>query len=364
MNNSLFIRYLSQEAQLQAGCFDMPNAISVIEKVMIAYTNGRVLYPDKTVQIFDEKLQSRINILPATLLDEGVCGEKWISVFPDNPRRFGSQNQSAVILLSSLETGYPIVFLEGMLCSAIRTAAVSAVAAKYLARPDSAEIGFIGAGEMAKMHFIALKTVLPQLRVCRLSSRTGTREQEFIRQLSPHYPDVQFLSCGRDHEKAIAGADVIVTAISGQEPVLHGAWCKKGTFYTHVGGWEDDEETVFKADKIVCDSWHHLRTRGSPTLTRLYQAGKIHDRDIHGDLPDIVAGRIPGREREDEFIYFNAVGLSYVDVAMGWNFYRRAQDFAVTLPLQQQSIFDHNLESTGTSGVFRLRETTQEGYIC
>lgn len=357
MKNELFIRYLSQEDLLRAGCFDIPNAMDVVEKVLTAYENGRVLYPDKTVQIFDEAVQSRINILPATLLDEKVCGAKWISVFPANPRRFGCQNQSAVILLSSLETGYPIALLEGMLCSSIRTAAVSAVAARYLARPDSAEIGLLGAGEMARMHFVALKTALPGLRVCRVASRRSATERDFLEHIAPFYPDVEFVLCQGGYEKAATGADVIVTAISGQEPVLHGAWCKPGAFYTHVGGWEDDDETVFRADKIVCDSWHHLRSRGSPTLTRLYQAGKLHDGDIYGDLPKIVTGKLPGRESDREFIYFNAVGLSYVDVALGYDFFKRAGHLAAVLPLQREGIFDHPLENTGEPGRFRLKRS-------
>ena len=354
MKNELFIKYLSQEDQLQAGCFDMPNAVSVVENVLRAYENGRVLYPDKTVQIFDQAVQSRINILPATLLDEGVCGAKWISVFPNNPKLLGLQNQSAVILLSSLETGYPIALLEGMLCSSIRTAAVSAVAAKYLARPDSVQIGFLGAGEMARMHFVALKAVLPSLRICRVSSRTEATERDFIDHIAPFYPDVQFIPCKGDYEQAATGSDVLVTAISGQEPVLRGAWCKKGAFYTHVGGWEDDDETVYRADKIVCDSWYHLRHRGSPTLTRLYQAGKLRDEDIYGDLSKIAAGLLPGRESEEEFIYFNAVGLSYVDVALGYDFFRRSEHLAAVLPLQRTGIFDHPLEPAGP-GVFRLK---------
>ena len=357
MKNELFIKYLSQEDQLRAGCFDIENAVQVVEKVLLAYENGRVLYPDKTVQIFDEATQSRINILPATLLDEKVCGAKWISVFPANPQRFGIQNQSAVILLSSLETGYPIALMEAMLCSSIRTAAVSAVAAKHLARPDSTEIGLLGAGEMARMHFVALKTVLPELRVCRVASRTEATEQDFIAHIAPLYPEVEFIPCRSDYERAASGADVIVTAISGQEPVLRGAWCKKGAFYTHVGGREDDDETVFRADKIVCDNWHHLKQRGSPTLTRLYQTGKLRDEDIYGDLSRIVAGKLPGRESGEEFIYFNAVGLSYVDVALGHDFFKRAESQATVLPLQQRGIFDHPLENDGAPGRFRLRES-------
>ncbi len=357
MTNEMYIKYLSQEDQLRAGCFDIPRAMDVVEKVLAAYANGRVLYPDKTVQIFDEAIQSRINILPATLLDEQVCGAKWISVFPANPQRFGLQNQSAVILLSSLRTGHPIALIEAMLCSSIRTACVSAVAAKYLARPDSAEIGLLGAGEMARMHFVALKSALPQLRVCRVASRTDATEQAFLDHIAPLYPDVQFVPCHGDYERAAVGADVLVTAISGQDPVLRGAWCKKGAFYTHVGGREDDDETVFRADKIVCDNWYHLKHRGSPTLTRLYQAGRLQDGDIYGDLADIVTGKLPGRQSPEEFIYFNAVGLSYVDVAMGWDFFQRAEKYAAVLPLQRAGIFDHALESAGTPGVFRLKES-------
>lgn len=352
MHQKLNIKYLSQEALLQAGCLDMPTAVDVVEKALIAYEEGRVLYPDKTVQIFDEELQSRINILPATLLDEKVCGMKWVSVFPGNPHLFGLQNQSAMILLSSIETGFPIAFMEGALCSNLRTAAVGAVGAKYLARPESREIGFIGAGEMARMHLVGMKTVLPGLKICRVASRTAEREQEFIAQMAPLYPDMEFIACHSSYEKAAVGADVIVTAISGQEPVLHGAWCKKGAFYCHVAGWEDDEDTALRADKIVCDSWSVVKHR-TQTISRLYQAGKLRDEDIHADLVDIIAGRKPGRETEDEFIYFNSVGLSFIDVALSWTLFRRAEHLAVTLPVQADSIFSHKLVSDG-HGVFRL----------
>ena len=355
MANKLTVKYLSQEALLRAGCLDMAAAVATAEDAMLAYENGRVLYPDKTVQIFDQELQSRINILPATLLDEKVCGMKWVSVFPGNPHMFGLQNLSAVILLSSTETGFPIAFMEGTLCSNLRTAAVSASAAKRLARADAREIGFIGAGEQAKMHFVGMKTVLPGLKVCRVASRTGEREQEFIRQLSPLYPDVEFIPCQSDYEKAAVGADVIVTAISGQAPLLHGAWCKKGSFYCHVAGWEDDDETALKADKIVCDSWAVVKHR-TQTVSRLYQAGKLRDEDIHADLPDIIAGRKPGRESPEEFIYFNAVGLSFIDVALAWSLFHRAEKFAQVLPMQEDSIFAHPLTPADSQGRFTLRD--------
>ena len=76
---------------------------------------------------------------------------KWVSVFPPNPEKYGAQNLSAVIILSEIEKGFPLAFMEGTLCSNLRVGAMGGVAAKYLARPDSKRIGFIGAGEQAKM---------------------------------------------------------------------------------------------------------------------------------------------------------------------------------------------------------------------
>lgn len=347
------VKYLSQEALLAAGCFDLPSAISVVEKTLLAYEKNRILFPDKVVQIFDEQLQSRINCLPATLLDEKVCGMKWISVFPGNPKLFGLRNQSAVILLSSLETGFPIVFMEGTLCSNIRTAAIGSCAAKYLARKDSQVIGFIGAGEMARMHLVGMKAVLPNLKVCKVASRTEKTENEFVAQMSPLYPDIKFIPCHSNYEYAARESDVIITAISGQEPILHGAWCKKGAFYCHVAGWEDDDETVLKADKIVCDCWEIVKHR-TQTLSRLYKIGRLKDSNIHADLIDIIIGRKPGRESDDEFNYFNSVGLSYIDIALAYHMFKQAEDKAVVLPFQEESIFAHKLIPTDKPGTFKL----------
>lgn len=90
--------------------------------------------PIRSSRSSDQETQDRINCLPATLLEEGVCGVKWVSVFPQNPRKFGTQNLSAIIVLSSLENGYPVCVMDGTLCSNMRVASMGAVAARKLAR--------------------------------------------------------------------------------------------------------------------------------------------------------------------------------------------------------------------------------------
>lgn len=334
--------YLSQEDLLDSGCFDIRLAIDVAKKALLSYKDGRVLFPEKIVQIFDHSGQQRINCLPATLLDDQVCGVKWVSVFPSNPDRYQMQNLSAIFVLSEIEKGFPIAVLEGTLASNMRVAAMGAIAAEYLARPDSEVIGFIGAGEQAKMHLIAMQAICPRLKQCRVSSRTVDEERQFIDELSVLLPDMEFVGCNTVARDAIIDADIIVTATSAQAPLLHAEWVKPGSFYSHIGGWEDEYAVAEQAHKIVCDDWETV-THRTQTLSRMYKEGLISTAKIHADLHELVSGEKLGRENEHEQIYFNAVGLAYIDVAIALALYQRALAVGAgtQLDLQQSMIFEH-----------------------
>jgi len=335
--------YLSQEDLLDAGCFDIRMAMEVAEKTLLAFEDHRILFPEKVVQIFDQASQDRINCLPATLLDEKICGMKWVSVFPRNPRLHDAQNLSAVFMLSEIEKGFPVAVMEGTLASNMRVAAMGGIAAKYLSREDSEVIGFIGAGEQAKMHLLSMKVVRPNLKECRVAAKTLIEEQQFIDELSPLFPDMSFVAANTHGRAAMQDADILVTATSVQAPLLKASWMKSGAFYSHIGGWEDEYAVALQSDKIVCDDWQTV-THRTQTLSRMYADGLISGADIHGDLHELVSGHKAGRESAEERIYFNAVGLAYIDVAIGQAMYQRA--FAAgagqTLDLQQSMIFEHS----------------------
>lgn len=335
-------RYFSQEDLLGAGCLDIGLAIDAAESAMKAFAAGDVLFPEKIVQIFNDETQERINCLPATFKPEKICGMKWVSVFPPNPVRYGIQNLSAVIILSEIEHGFPIAFMEGTLCSNVRVGTMGAVAAKYLARPDSEKIGFIGAGEQAKMHLIAMKTVLPSLKECRVAAKSLEEENLFVKEMQPILPNVDIVTTCGDLEKSISGADVIVTATSAQAPLLKAEWMKEGCFYSHVGGWEDEYEVAQSCQKIVCDDWETVKHR-TQTLSRMYKDGILKDDSVHANLIDLVTGDKPGRENDTEKIYFNAVGLAYVDVAIAHAMFLRADDAGLgqDLKIQNEMIFEH-----------------------
>ena len=176
--------FVSQRNIINAGCIDFCRSINICESALRAFGSGDVIYPEKMSVVFDEKSQNRINCLPAGFWSTKIYGMKWVSVFPGNPVGQGLPNVNAVILLSEMNTGQPLAFLEGTICSNIRTASMSALAAKYLAPSNPRKIGFIGAGEQAKTHFAAMKTVFPSIVECRVSSRTQNTADTFIQQMA------------------------------------------------------------------------------------------------------------------------------------------------------------------------------------
>lgn len=320
--SNISIRIISQEDVADIFKGNADSIFGIIEDSFKQYLAGDVVMPDKISQIFDEKSQNRINCMPATLTKDKVCGMKWVSVFPSNALK-GIQNVTGVMLMSELETGFPVALIDGTLSTKMRTAAVGCVAAKYLAPSKVETIGIIGAGEEARMHFTLLKHLFPTINECRVSSLNTQIEQGFIDKFKDIVPDVKFVTCNNDDYVCASGADIIVTAISGQSPVLKAKDITKGGLYIHVGGWEDEYGVAQKADKIVCDEWEVVKHR-SQTLCRMYKEGLLKDGDIYANLSELIAGTKKGRENDNEFIYFNSVGLSYIDINFANYIYKEA----------------------------------------
>lgn len=344
MTEGYSIRIFSQEDLIKAGCLNIKEAIDVTEDAFIRYSQNDIIFPSKVSVVFDQATQNRINCLPAGIIDDNVYGMKWISVFPQNPHRYGKANVSALILLSELTTGYPVALLDGCMVTDLRTAAVGALAARFLARDNSESIGIIGAGEIGKAHLLAMKCVLQSLKVCRVASRSDAGIEKFIKQMKRFCPDVLFINCHSNYQMTSENSDVIVTAISGQEKLLQADWIKDGTFYCHAAGLEDDFEVPLKASKIVCDEWEIVKHR-TQTISQMYKQGLITDKNIYADLVELITHKKPGRENESEFIYFNSVGLSFIDVMVANWMYKKAlgKGFGQLISMKERSMFDSEI---------------------
>ena len=141
---------------------------------------------------------------------------------------------------------------------------------------------------------------------------------------------------------AASNADIIVTAISGKAPVLKASDITKGGLYIHIGGWEDEHGVAPKADKIVCDDWESSKHR-TQTICRMYKDGILKDEDIHANLSEIITNKKCGRENDYEFIYFNSVGLSYIDLNFANTIYKEAVklELGTIVPIAESEKVDY-----------------------
>jgi ornithine cyclodeaminase/alanine dehydrogenase-like protein (mu-crystallin family) len=186
-----------------------------------------------------------------------------------------------LFVLSEIDRGFPFAVMEGTLTSNVRVGAVAALAARYFAPADARVIGFIGGGEQAKMNLLAMKTVRPTLAECRVSAKTAQEKRQFIDELAPVVPEMKLVAAGTDGARAMDNADILVTATSAQAPLLKAAWMKPGSFYNHVGEWEDEYAVAKQCEKIVCDDWETVKHR-TQTLSRMYHDGELADADVDG----------------------------------------------------------------------------------
>lgn len=336
------LRYYNNE-QLAKAAFssDFDALINCLEAGFRAYGQGKVILPEKSSQILDDLTQSRINCMPCTVPALGYSGVKLVSVFPNNVLQ-GKSNVSGLILLLSAEDGSPIAVFDAGFITALRTALVGGLAARYLAVDEPRTIGLLGAGEEAFMHMVVMAKLFPTLRECKVASRSESSEQRFRIAASEFMPCVGVRCCESDYKAASEHSDIIVTAISGQSPILKADWIEPGVFYCHVGGIEDEYDVALKADKIVCDSWEDLKHRGSPTIAHMYQEGLLTDESIYAELAELSQGAKPGRESLSEFIYFNSIGLAFTDIYVSAFLMDKCNELGLGQNLQSNtfSVFD------------------------
>lgn len=307
-----------------AGCES--ELLAVVEVAFKDWRAGRVVSPQKTSLIFDERTQSRINCMPSGLPNQGVAGVKWVSVFPENPK-MGIPNVGGLLILSNLRDGRAICVMDASSLTELRTAIVDALAAAYLRPINSQVMTVLGTGRQARSHAKTFHSLFGEIAEIRIAGRNFEHADEVASDLMTQ--GVPAISYGDDYSAAVEGAGIVVTAISGQEALLKQRWLDDKVLYCHVGGLEDEDAVAQSASKIICDDWDSLKHRGSPTIARMYERGLLTDSDIAGNLGDLVSGAIPSREPSDGLIYFNAIGMSIIDVAVANWIYQKCSEMSL-----------------------------------
>jgi alanine dehydrogenase len=267
------------------------------------------------VHLFPRGASGHFNVLRgATPAHAGV---KVVGDYVDN-HALGLPSELAMLLLMDPLTGVPTAILDATAITEMRTGAMTAIGAEWLARPDARVLGHVGARGTAYWNVRLLCHVLPDLEEIRVHSRRSESREAFARRLSEDLDHEVVAVDG--WEECLRDADVIVEAsrLTAPTPLLKTEWIAPGALVVPYGTMSAVElELTDVMDKIVVDDWGQAGAGPLGALRAHVDTGRLNAGNLHGELGEIVAGRRPGRERPDETILFWHRGLSITDVALG-----------------------------------------------
>jgi ornithine cyclodeaminase/alanine dehydrogenase-like protein (mu-crystallin family) len=302
----------------------MRECIDVMAQALSALAQGDAIVPLRQVlRLPDGK--SAFAVMPAYVGAPNAIGAKVITVFPDNHGTTLDSHQGAVLLFEA-EHGTLVAVMDASSITAIRTAAVSGLATRLLARPEAADVGILGSGVQARTHLEAM-CVVRSVRRARVWSRNADAARAFAhRESKRHDISVEATPSAR---AAVEGADVVCTVTASWEPVLAGEWLADGAHVNAVGASlpfarELDSHAVLRSRLYVDRRESALNEAGDFLIPK--REGVIGDEHIVGELGELVLGRIPGRRSDREVTIFKSLGLAVEDVAAPRFVYERARD--------------------------------------
>lgn len=252
---------------------------------------------------------------PAVIRDAGLAGMKWFGLVPS--AQTSGPSISSIIVLGDMTTGATLAVMGGNWITATRTAAMSAIAARALARPDSTTIGFVGCGVQAHSHLDALRLVLPRLSGVTAYSRTEASARRLADSAREYGMDVRTT---RDPKAAVEGMDVVVTSVpeGGTLEFLDTAWLAPGAFASAVDlGRSWKRATLRQVDILATDE--HEQTRAVAAMGRMTFAGPYD-----ADLADLTTGAHLGRGTKGQRAMFVFSGHALADVAAAQVVYETA----------------------------------------
>ena len=313
----------------------MKDTIAAVEEGFRQLAMGNVIMPQRPVIRIAEHHGLHL-AMPAYVGGAeggGALALKVVTVYHDNPAKYGLPTTIGTLLLNDPRTGALVAIMDAGFLTAMRTGAVSGVATKHLAREDARSVGIFGAGVQARTQLIAICEVRPIERALVCDPQQEAREK-YAADMSER---LSISVEATDDPRACAETDVIATASSSGTPVFEGAWLAPGTHINGIGSHtpstrELDTETVRRA-KVVPDFAPACLAEAGDLMIPI-QEGAISEDHIHASLGEVVAGIKPGRESPDEITLFKSVGLAVQDAATAARVYELAQAAGVGVEIE------------------------------
>ena len=302
--------------------------LDAVEGGLRAQGLGKTILEPRVHLVPESSTKGHFNILRGVVGPLGVAGVKIVGDFVDNYKH-GLPSEMALLNLFDPETGMPVALLDATLITEMRTGALTALGAKYLARRDCRILGHVGARGTAYWNVRLLDRLFDFAEI-RVHSRRPDSRDDFARRLSQDLG--KNVVATADWQSCLAGADILVEATRLERPTPHfrTAWVMQGAFvvpYGTMSAVEPDLTDIM--DKLVVDDWGQCRGGKFGALRAHVESGKLSETTLHAELCQIVTGARPGRERPDETILFWHRGLSLSDIALGHALLEKARRLGI-----------------------------------
>lgn len=300
-------------------CITYRESVRIAEEILRQQGLGNVEMPPKQLlNLRKHGLDSFANCMPAYLKHLGLSGIKWGGGFGANLKDKRLPYMVQTIILASPATGMPFAIMSATHITTLKTGAETAIAGKYLANIDQPMkvciIGLGAQGTGALESWLALND-LGDLKVAEF--RLVDAAQEAIdhakARLAGRFSGKVIGT--KSVEEGVRDADAIVTATQSEKPLIKGQWLKRGVYIGSLGSYpEIDPEFIMVADKRYVDNWVQNEHRGE--FLDLIEAGRLTHESVVGELPALVAGKIPGRTNRNENIVASLIGLGSIDLGV------------------------------------------------
>lgn len=302
---------------------DLGRAIEITEEALRDHGAGRVIWskPEDLAVKPEQGWQSWVT--GCALGSRPVAGFRLRSIKAEGGSRDPSRpprGPRRILILSDREGGEILAIMDEDWCHSVRTGAAATVACRVLVRRGASILAMLGAGDTARATLPVMARAF-RLREVRVASRRPESRQAYAKELGEQLGiRVRPVDTA---EEALKGADMVISATTTTQPFVRERWLGEGVFVYSIGKHQEMEDDVYKkTDKVIVDSWEHCKRKSD--LERMLREGFLAEDDIYGELPELIAGRKPGRESERERILMRAIGLVNQDIAIADWVYRRA----------------------------------------
>lgn len=372
MDAKIDFLYLSEPDMIKAGAKDMKQCVEVMEDLLVTLNKGdyvmggknhnshgcMVTFPDEPEfpgmpKNADER---RFMAMPAYLGGRyQMAGMKWYGSNVENKEK-GLPRSILMMMLNDKDTGAPLALMSANLVSSYRTGGIPGVGAKYLARKDAKTVAIVGPGVMGKTSLSAFVSVCPNLDTVKIKGRGQKSMDSFVQFVKEECPQIKNIRVCETLEEAVRDSDIIsMTTVVRDKlssfPYIDESWVKKGALISMPSAARFTDDFLVNRCKLVVDnyklyeaweeeypypSYEQVQIIGNK-FTDLKHEGKIKKEDMI-DIADIITGKHPGRENDDEIIVYSVGGMPVEDIAWGGTLYRNAVEkgIGIKLPLWEK----------------------------